>query len=54
MSCYNVFNNGALRLNFPIGVEVMGYANDLAVIATTLTMDAVEIDMTTALRSIQE
>lgn len=43
-----------LKLNFPNRVEVVGYADDLAVIATALMTNAVEVAMTTALRSIQE
>lgn len=50
---WNIFYKGILKFNFLTSVEVVGYTDDLAIIAWALTTDEVETAITTALGQIQ-
>lgn len=50
---WNVFYDEVLRLRFPAGVDVVGYADDLAPIVTALTTNALENAKTIAIGMIQ-
>lgn len=51
---WNVFYDGVLRMDLPWGVWVIGYTNDLAVVATGHTTEDLEVAAATTLQEIGE
>lgn len=53
-SSWNTFYDGVLQLKLPVGFSTVGFADDLVVLVTALTLENVEVLMSTALGRIKE